>query len=131
MEIAFLFVLLAAMVYLFMTERIPVDLTAFSALVILVLTGYLTADEAFTGFASSAVITMLSIFMVSAALLETGIADLVGRRAHTLLGSREVPLIATIMLVAGVLSAFMNNIAATAVLMPAVATLAKRAQRPE
>lgn len=125
-EIAFLFILLAAMVYLFMTEKIPVDLTAFSGLTILILTGYLTADEAFTGFASSAVITMLSIFMVSAALLNTGLADQVGSRVHQWVGSREVPLIITIMLVAGVLSAFMNNIAATAVLMPAVAGICQR-----
>ncbi|MEM7049892.1 MAG: SLC13 family permease [Acidobacteriota bacterium] len=129
-EIGFLLALLAGMVYLFLTEKLPVDLTAFAGLVILTLTGYLTADEAFTGFASSAVITMLSIFIVSAALLHTGLADMVGSRLHRWVGNREVPLIITLMLIAGVLSAFMNNIAATAVLMPAVAALARQAKIP-
>ncbi|MDA2925792.1 SLC13 family permease [Acidobacteria bacterium AH-259-G07] len=128
LEIGFLFFLLIGMVYLFLTEKLPVDLTAFLGLVILILTGYLTAEEAFTGFASSAVITMLSIFIVSGALLHTGLADLIGGRIHALVGSREVPLIVTVMLVAGVLSAFMNNIAATAVLMPAVASIARRSR---
>ena len=127
LEIGFLFLILAVMVALFLTEKIPVDLTAFLGLVVLIFSGFVKSDEAFTGFASSAVITMLSIFIVSAALLHTGIADLVGARIHTWVGSREVSLIVTIMLVAGVLSAFMNNIAATAVLMPAVASLARRA----
>jgi len=127
LEIGFLFAVLVVMVYSFLTEKIPIDLTAFLGLAILILTGYLTPDEGFTGFSSTAVITMLSIFIVSGSLLHTGIADMVGSRAHAVLGNREVPLIVTIMLVAGALSAFMNNIAATAVLMPAVASIARRA----
>jgi di/tricarboxylate transporter len=114
-------------VYLFLTEKLPVDLTAFLGLVLLILGGYLTPDEAFTGFASPAVITMLSIFMVGAALLHTGVADLVGSRIHALVGSREVPLILAVMAVVALLSSFMNNIAATAVLMPAVGSIARRA----
>jgi di/tricarboxylate transporter len=127
LEIAFLLLLLISMVYLFLTEKLPVDLTAFLGLTILILTGYLNAEEAFTGFASSAVITMLGVFMLSGALLNTGIADFIGGHVHALVGSREVPLIVTIMLVSGVLSAFMNNIAAVAVLMPAVASIARQA----
>jgi len=130
LEIGILFALLVVMVFLFLTEKLPVDLTAFSGLVILVFMGYVTPDEAFTGFASSAVITMLSIFIVGASLLHTGIADIVGGWIHEWVGSREIHLIVVIMLVSALLSAFMNNIAATAVLMPAVASLAKRAQIP-
>jgi len=128
LEIGFLFILLAAMVYLFLTEKLPVDLTAFAGLVILILGGYLTPEEAFTGFASSAVITMLSVFIIGAAMLHTGVADIVGQRVHSWVGNREIPLLVTIMVVAAVLSAFMNNIAATAVLMPAVAAIARQAR---
>lgn len=127
-DIGLLFVLLAGMVYLFLTEKLPVDLTAFLGLVVLIFAGYVEPGEAFQGFASSAVITMLSIFIVSAALLHTGLADVIASRMHAVIGSREVPLIISLMLIAGVLSAFMNNIAATAVLMPAVAALAARAR---
>jgi di/tricarboxylate transporter len=126
-EIGFLFAVLLVMVYLFLTEKLPVDLTAFLGLVVLMFAGYLSADVAFTGFSSPAVITMLSIFIVSGALQHTGLADMIGGRIHTIVGSKEVPLIIVIMVVSGVLSAFMNNIAATAVLMPAVASVAARA----
>ncbi len=130
LEIAFLLVVLAAMVVLFLTERLPIDLTAFLGLTLLVFTRYIDYDEAFTGFASSAVITMLSIFIVSAGLMQTGVADVVGGAIHRFVGGREAPLIVAVMLVAGVLSMFMNNIAATAVLLPAVASLARRSRLP-
>lgn len=126
-QIAALFALLAGMVYLFLTEKLPVDLTAFLGLVVLIFAGYVTPGEAFQGFSSPAVITMLSVFILGAALLETGVADTIAAKIHKLVGDSEVRLIVTLMVVAGVLSAFMNNIAATAVLMPAVATLAPRA----
>ena len=118
------------MVFLFFTEKLPLDLTAFLGLVILVLTGYLTAEEAFTGFSSPAVITMLAIFIVSGALFHTGLGDLMGSGIFSLVGGHEVRLIVILMLVAGLLSAFMNNIAATAVLMPAVASIARRSGVP-
>jgi di/tricarboxylate transporter len=126
LEIGFLFAVLIVMVYLFLTEKLPIDLTAFLGLVFIVLTGYVGPKEAFSGFSSTAVITMLSIFILSGALDQTGLADMVGRRVHAMIGAREVPLIIMIMLVAGLLSAFANNIAATAVLMPAVASIAHR-----
>lgn len=126
-QIGFLFALLAVMVYLFLTEKLPVDLTAFLGLATLIFAGYLTPSEAFTGFSSPAVITMLAVFIVGAALLETGVADIIGGRIHAIVGSSELRLIAVLMVTCGALSAFMNNIAATAVLMPAVATIARRA----
>ncbi|MCE2526117.1 MAG: SLC13 family permease [Actinomycetia bacterium] len=126
-QIAFLILLLVAMAYLFLTAKLPVDLTAFLGLSVLIVGGYVGPTEAFTGFASPAVITMLAIFIISAALLYTGIADLVASWIYRLVGNKEIPLIIILMLVSGVLSAFMNNIAATAVLMPAVAGIARRA----
>ncbi len=126
LSIAFLLLLLVAMVTCFMTEVLPVELTAFIGLLILIFCGYVAPEDAFTGFSSPAVMTMFSIFFISAALLETGVADAIGGRIHALVGGREVPLIILIMLAAGVLSAFMNNVAATAVLLPAIASLARR-----
>jgi di/tricarboxylate transporter len=125
-EIGFLFAVLIVMVYLFLTERLPIDLTAWLGLVILLLTGYIGPKEAFSGFASTAVITMLSIFILSGALDQTGLGDMVGRRVHAMVGAREIPLMIAIMMGAGLLSSFANNIAATAVLMPAVASISHR-----
>ncbi|MDA8017920.1 MAG: SLC13 family permease [Thermoanaerobaculia bacterium] len=127
LEIATLFALLVGMVYLFLTEKLPVELTAFLGLLILIFGGYVSVDEAFVGFSSPAVITMFSIFFISAALLQTGVADVVGRRITRLSGGKEIPLIILLMTVAGVMSAFMNNVAAAAVMLPAVSAIARHA----
>lgn len=126
LDIGILFALLAVMVTLFLTEKLPVDLTAFLGLIVLIFAGYVTPEEAFQGFSSPAVITMLSVFIVGAAMLQTGVADGLAAQIHRLVGDSEIRLIVTLMLVVGVLSAFMNNIAATAVLMPAVVSLGPR-----
>ncbi|MXZ06742.1 MAG: SLC13 family permease [Acidimicrobiia bacterium] len=125
-QIAALWLLLVVMAYLFLTARLPVDLTAFLGLVVLILAGYVGPTEAFSGFSSPAVITMLAIFVISASLLYTGVADVVANRVYALVGNKEIPLVVILMLVSGILSGFMNNIAATAVLMPAVAGIARR-----
>ncbi len=129
-QIGLLLLLVVVMAYLFLTAKLPVDLTAFLGLVVLILGGYVGPGEAFDGFSSPAVITMLAVFIISASLLYTGIADMVAAKVYALVGGKEIPLIITLMLVAGVLSAFMNNIAATAVLMPAVAGVARRTGIP-
>ena len=126
-QIGFLFALLVVMVFLFMTEKLPVELTAFIGLLVLVFVGFVEPENAFVGFSSPAVITMFSIFFISGALLRTGVADFVGKRLAFLSGGKEVPLIILLMLVAGVMSAFMNNVAAAAVLLPAVSSLSRHA----
>ena len=125
LQIAFLVAILVAMVYLFLSEKLPVELTAFCGLVTLVFGGYVQPDEAFAGFSSPAVITMFSIFFISGALSRTGVADFVGRHLSRLSGGREVVLVISLMLMAGALSAFMNNVAAAAVLLPAVSSVAR------
>jgi hypothetical protein len=51
LQIAFLLAVLAVMVWLFLTEKLPVDLTAFAGLVVLIFAGYVAPSQAFEGFA--------------------------------------------------------------------------------
>jgi di/tricarboxylate transporter len=92
----------------------------------LLLLGLVDTEEAFSGFSSPAVITVWAIYIVSAGLFRTGVADFIGQRILSVAGSREPRLIGTIMLTVGSMSAFMNNIGATAVLLPAVSSIARR-----
>jgi di/tricarboxylate transporter len=126
LEIAAVFGLLIVMAVLFLTEALPLELTAFAGLVILVLAGWVPPERAFDGFASPAVITMLGTFFLGAALLHTGLADAFAHRLERRVGHREATLAFAVALVAGCLSAFMNKLAAMAMLMPAVASLARR-----
>lgn len=130
LEIASLLGIFVVLVYFFLTEKLPVDLTAFLGLTALIFGGFVEPAEAFSGFASPAVITTLFIFLLGGALQQTGVADAIGQQAHRLAGGRELWLIVVVMLTAGCLSSFMPNIATTAVMMPAVASLAQRSAVP-
>lgn len=129
-EIGFILVVILTAIILFATEKLRVDVIAILVLLTLVLSGLVTPLEAFSGFSSPAVITVWSVYIVSAGLFKTGVADILGQRIIRLAGNREPVLIALIMLTCGVMSAFMNNIGATAVLLPAVAAISRQSKIP-
>ncbi|MFQ5945302.1 MAG: SLC13 family permease, partial [Anaerolineae bacterium] len=122
--------IIAVAVVLFATERLRVDVIALLVLLTLALTGLVTPAEAFSGFSSPAVITVWAVYIVSGGLFRTGVADILGQRIIRLAGADELRLIAVIMLTCGTMSAFMNNIGATAVLLPAVVGISRQAGIP-
>ncbi len=129
-DIALVLLILGVSIVLFASERIRVDVISMMVLLTLLFTGLLTAEEAFSGFSSPAVITVWAIYIVSAGLMYTGIADFLGRRIMHVSGSQEWRLIMVIMVTVGVMSAFMNNIGATAVLLPAVVAIGREVKIP-
>ncbi len=129
-EIATVLIILLAAVVLFVTERIRVDVVALMVLVSLVLTGLITSEEALSGFASPAVVTVWAVLILSSGLARTGVAGLIGRPVLRLAGDSDARLIALIMIVVGVLSGFMNDIGVAALMLPVVVDIARRTGRP-
>jgi di/tricarboxylate transporter len=115
-------------ILLFVSERLRVDVVALLVMVTLILTGLITPEEAFSGFSSPAVITVWSVFIVSGAIVRTGVADQLARLLMRVAGNSQARMTAVIMLTVGVMSAFMNNIGAVAILLPAVVTMAREAR---
>ncbi|MBX7144362.1 MAG: SLC13 family permease [Oligoflexia bacterium] len=120
--------IIAVMVVLFLTEHIPLDLTALVGLLALLLSGYLTPEEALVGFSSPTTITLVSMFVLSAALRETGVADRAAHLVHRWVGQSEQRCVAAVILLGVVFSSFMANVAAVALLLPSVLALAQRAR---
>lgn len=118
--------ILVVAVILFVTERLRVDLIAMLVLITLSVTGLVTIEEAFSGFASPAVITVWSVYIVSGALFRSGVADTLANFMLRLAGENYLRLLFTIMLTVGVMSSFMNNIGAVAILLPAVVSVARK-----
>ncbi|MCR8726671.1 SLC13 family permease [Frigidibacter sp. ROC022] len=104
------------------------DLVAFTALVAGVLLGVVPEHDAFAGFGHPAVMIVALVLLVSAGLVRSGAVLLITR---TLIDTgRSVGAhIAVMGTVGGVLSAFMNNVAALALLMPVDVATAKKAGR--
>jgi len=122
-------IILMALV-LFATEKLRVDLIALIVLLLVSITGLVPKEEVFLGFANSAVITIWAVYIVSGGLFKTGVADMLGSFILRLSGTSEARLIAVIMLVCGTMSAFMNNVGAVAVLMPAVIGISIKTKIP-
>ncbi|WP_284011055.1 SLC13 family permease [Haloarcula pelagica] len=146
---AFVFALILLALVLFATEALPVDVTAISVMVALLLVEPVTtvavdanllADPVYvlhqpgdggspltaglSGFASTATITVLAMFILSDGVQRTGIVQLLGAKLASLTGDSESrQLGATVGLVAPI-SGFINNTAAVAILLPMVTDIA-------
>jgi hypothetical protein len=130
MEKYLLLALLVAALALFASERFRADMVALGLLLALLLTGMVTVQEGFSGFASPAVITVVCMFILSGGLVRAGVADQI---AHWVLarGLRgQVGLAAVLMTLCGLMSSFMNNIAAVTILLPSVFAIAQRSGVP-
>lgn len=125
-EIGLTLAIVVVAIGLFISERLPVDVVALLVVLALVVSGLLAPAEAFAGFASPAVIAVGAIFIVSGALFQTGVAARIGRFIVGVAGESEARLIAVLMIGVALLSAAMNNVAATAVLLPVVVGISRQ-----
>ena len=118
--------LLIIAVVAFATEKISVDLVTLALLCVLVLTGILRVDQAFSGFGDRVIILLASIFVIGAALREAGVLDALGGVLANALGGRPRWMMAVLMGVVAAISAFMNNTTVTAVFLGPVIGLARK-----
>lgn len=120
-----LVILLCAMVGLFLLGRWRHDFVAVSALLGAVALGVVPADQAFAGFGHPAVITVAAILILSGVLQSSGAADrLVRACVPQSLGASATT--AALVLLATLISGFMNNVGALALLMPVALQVAAR-----
>jgi di/tricarboxylate transporter len=118
-QIATFAVLLGALV-LFVTERLPADVTALLVPVALGVLKVLTPKQALEGFGNPAVVTVAAMFVLSKALVESGAVSAVGALLQRVAGRTDRRAILAVCLVSGLCSAFMNNTPVVVVLLPMV-----------
>lgn len=115
---------IAGTVVLLATEWLSMDVVALLAVVTLVLSGVITPEEGISGFSNTATLTVAFMFVISAALLKTGAMQTFASRLANLFQIRYGLGIVAMMLLIGVLSAFVNNTPVVAVFIPVVIQLA-------
>lgn len=123
-----LFTLFGAVFGMLLWGRFRYDLVAFAALMIGVVLGVVPTKDAFSGFGHPATLVVALVLIVSAGLVRSGAVYLITRTlvdATRGLGGH----IALMGGIGGVLSAFMNNVAALALLMPVDIQTARKAGR--
>lgn len=129
-QIGLVLAILVVSLVLFVSEKIRMDLVALMVLGTLVMTGLVTPPEAVAGFSNPAVVAVWAMFILSDGLTRTGIANVIGHTVLRLAGQTEGRMIVVIMLTAGLLSAFMNNIGVAALMLPVVIDVARRTRIP-
>jgi len=109
---------------LFVTEKFPLDVTALLILSILLLGKFLTPEEAISGFANPAVITIGLLFILSHALQKTRLLEYLIIRINKLVSRSRNLGLGVYLLTIGIASALMNNTAIVAIFMPVTIRLA-------
>src|SRR5512138_1509871 len=126
MEVTFLYLFLATI--LLLGNILRADIVALLLLLALGLSGILTPQETFSGFSRSAVIIMISAFILAEGLKRAGVTERIGDFILRLFGKGETSLIFGIMTAGALLSLFMNNIAAASLLFPSLSGVARRSR---
>ena len=125
-EIAFVLGLIFLAFILFVTEKFSLDVTALLILTILLLGGFLSIDEAISGFSNPAVITISLLFILSYALQKTRILEYLIVRINQLASRSKSLGLSVYLLTIALASALMNNTAIVAIFMPVTIRLAHR-----
>ncbi len=125
-EIAVVFVVVIGAIILFTIEKIPVDLSALIVMAVLLITGIITPEEGIAGFSNSATVTVGAMFILSSGLFRTGALNFVGDFLGNATGKNLWIGVLFLMIIAGGLSAFINDTAVVALFMPVVINVARK-----
>lgn len=143
-EIALVFLIVAGALYLFASEKLPIDVTAILILITLMvvpLLGHSTwllergvdlrsafpsVGEGLSGLSSPATVTVLAMFILAAGIQRSGIMHVLGKKLVPMVGRSESRLVLMIAGLIGLLSGVVNNTATVAVAIPMVLDLARR-----
>ena len=121
-------ILLAVVALLFVTEMIPLAMTAVLAAVACSALGLVPENQIFLGLADSTVVLFGGMFVVGAAMFYTGLAQRVGGAVVKVFGTGENSLMFGIMIIAALMSAFLSNTGTTACLIPVVMGICAQAK---
>lgn len=107
-------------------EWISVEIFAVLVMATLAISGVLTPQEAFGGFANSAILMIAGVMILTGSIIHNGAADVLARNIERFSGRSERKAASLLLLSVNAVSAFINNVAATAMFIPVAEGMAKR-----
>jgi di/tricarboxylate transporter len=127
---AIVFVVLAGVVVLFVSNKVPVDLVAVATALSLWATDVLEIDDALAGFGDPTVVFIATLFVVSEALDGAGLTTWAGQQLIARAGASQARLVASMMLLCAGLTALISVNGAVAALLPVVVVMAVKLGTP-
>ncbi|MBI9074093.1 MAG: SLC13 family permease [Desulfatibacillum sp.] len=124
-EIIMVMAMICVAVFLFVVEWVRVDVVAILIMVALPLLGLVTPKEAFVGFSSNAVISIIAVIIIGAGLDRTGLINRLVKPVLALAGNSTNRIMIFISITVAFISSFMQNIGAAALFLPAIQRISK------
>lgn len=128
LSIILLLIILVVALLFFSFEWVPPDVTALGVLVALIVFGLVPLDQAFSGFGSDTFILLMGLLIMTAALMRTGVVEVVGRTLLQYTANHPGSLLPATMIAVAIMSTFINNTAAAAFFLPVILGLSQRAK---
>jgi di/tricarboxylate transporter len=118
-------IITAGAAFLFVTEKLRVDVVALCVLASLLIFRLIPAEQALYGFANTATATIAAMFVMSAGMVRTGLVEWIARHLDRIAGKGRQRLIIVLCITVATLSAFIVNTATVAILIPVAVILSK------
>ncbi len=122
-------ILLVITLVLFITQWIPATATAILSITLFALTGAASYKTCISGFSNNIIIMLVSVLIVGQAMLESGLATLIGQTCFKLSKGSEKRFLLYIVIAVAIMSAFMDNTTTVAVLLPVMASAVSASKR--
>ena len=123
-------IMLAVIALFFVTELIPLAVTAMAGAIASGLLGFIPAKQVFSGLSNSTVVLFAGMFVVGASMFYTGLAQKIGGVVVKVCGTGENSLMFGLMIVGTVLSAVLSNTGTAACLLPVALGICAAAKIP-
>ncbi|MDJ0731067.1 MAG: SLC13 family permease [Crocosphaera sp.] len=120
MTIFFTLAIVVLALFLFVVEWFPSDIVAIIVALLLTVLGLVTPEESISGFSNSATMTVMAMFILSAAIARTGAMQIISDLLLKWGGKRPSRQILTLGIIVGPITAFINNTAVVAVFLPII-----------
>jgi di/tricarboxylate transporter len=128
LPILLLLVILVVALLFFWFEWISPDVTALGVLLALIVFGLVPLDQAFAGFGSDTVMVILGLLIITAALMRTGVVEVVSRKFLQFTIKRPATLLPATMWAVTLLGAFISNTASAAFFLPVILGLSQQSK---
>jgi len=125
-DMLLVFAVIGAVILLFLSDRVRVDVVAIMTMVALPMLGLVSGREAFSGFSSNAVISIIAVIIMGRGLDRTGLINRVVRPLIKMTGSRRSRIISLLSVTIAFISSVMQNIGAAALFLPALRRISRQ-----
>jgi di/tricarboxylate transporter len=127
LAIGYVLLLLAVALILFALDKLSVDVVGLIVLLALAIPRVLSAKEALSGFADDTILLLISLFVLTAGIVRTGVVERVGLWLASVGGRNPARVTQLILLAVAAVSSFLSNTVTTAVFLPIMIGVARRA----